>query len=209
MAKEDEHTEKKILKELIAALERAIERGPWQRGLLFQAIGKKLRHLRGRFARELPADSSHSNEENSTLRSDGMKSSPQKSSEEDSLIVYLSLYMNAGDNIQKWEKLLGTLPSSIVTRPIYKNEEDLRAALRPKENKINDAYISVRIRATDLIHPPGNTPPMDRYGHPLLIVRQGAVQSENILTFMHRSGRYLFTDGRLVRQGDQEYPDFF
>lgn len=186
------NTDAKLARKLIDALNTAIETGPWSKGLLFEAIGNKLKLLRDQFQQELDV----SIEEQSPT---SQQNSLSKTGESSWVLAYLSLYIIEGNDIKKWEKLLSNLGSNIVTRPIYKNEEDLLTALRAKETKLNDAYVCVRLRAADIINPPDNMPPVDRFGHELLIVRQGGISSSNIVYFIHNNLRYKFEKQELVR----------
>lgn len=196
---ETKETEIELAKKLIQSLDDAIQKGPWEKGLLFQTIRKKLMSFKEELLQELQLElPEHYLKETRSVASD-FENLP------DYLTVYISLYMSDGMNISKWEKFLLTLSSNFASRPIYKVEEDIRSILRAKENKSNDAYIVAHVKTQDIIPSNATSPPTDKFGHELIVLRQGSVQPRNISQFIHPTGRYLFKDGRLIKQGDQEY----
>lgn len=198
MAKDEStETEIELAKKLIESLDTAIQKGPWDKGLLFQTIGKKLMAFKEELLQELQLELPEHYVSNKKRIPSEYENSP------DYLTVYISLYMTDGMNISKWEKFLNTLSSNFSSRPIYKNEEDIKKVLRAKENKTNDAYIVAHVKIQDLIT--SSQPPTDKLGHELLVLRQGSIHPKNISHFYHSSGFYLFQDGRLIKQGDQEY----
>ncbi len=85
----------------------------------------------------------------------------------------------------------------------------MRALIRSKVHKINEAYIAVYVSKTDII-PPVEKDQIahDRLGHELLKIKEGAIKPENITRFMHATGQYVFKDNQLIKQGELEYMDF-
>ncbi len=196
---EAKETEIELVKKLIDSLDEAIKKGPWEKGLLFQTIGKKLMAFKEELLQELQLELPEHYSKTTKSVASKYENLP------DYLTVYVSIYMTDGMNISKWEKFLTTLSSNFSSRPIYKSEEDIRQVLRTKDNKTNDAYIVAHIKIQDILAPNTPLPPTDKYGHELLVLRQGAIHPHNISQFSHVTGRYIFQDGRLIRQGDQEY----
>lgn len=200
-SQEEPKTDAQLARELLDALDEALKEGLWEQGVLFQTIGKKLRLLRDRIKKDL------CHEKISTTAPSSKR--PNQFFEQSKLIpVYVSLYMVNGNNIQQWEKLLRTLASRTLTRPIYKQEEDVRKALRTKTMKVNDAYTKVYIDPQNILPPSDNNPLRDRHGYELLTLRPRAIKTSNIIEFMHKSGLYLFQKGKLLRQKDQSFLDF-
>ena len=164
LSKDELETSIKILK----TLDEAIANGPWDYNLFFKGIGKKLMDARERFVRELGLEVIPVKKV-PKLRTRVPNCSPE------------SMFPDQaeGANISKWQTVINTLAGYNLTRPVYKSEIDIQEAIRFKEFKQNDAYVAVKIRKDDILKLT-EKPPVDRYGHELLVLREGAVQQENI-----------------------------
>jgi len=189
MASLDDETKANL--EILQALNEAIEKGPWEHNLFFRGIGKKLRDARDRFQRELGLDELLKTEEIQI----NANAADQQYTE-----VYISLYQSEGANMQRWASVIGSLVGHSISRPVYKAEEDIQAAIRAKDYKLNDGYVAARVKSNLILSPYGDKPPLDRFGRELLILREDAVQLENILYFVHVSGRYTLSKGTLIKQ---------
>ncbi len=185
LSKDELQASLKILK----ALDETIATGPWDYNLFFKGIGKQLLEARERFVRELGLEG-HKNGDK------GLADEAEAAFIE----VYVSLYQAEGANISKWQTVVNTLAGYNLTRPVYKNETDVVEAIRSKEFKQNDAYVAVKILKADITQPFTESPPVDRYGHELLVLREGAVRQENISRFVHMSGEYEFRNNTLVKK---------
>lgn len=188
MASLDDETKANL--EILKSLNEAIEKGPWEHNLFFRGIGKKLRDARDRFQRELGLDDLLQSQEAHM----NVVESDQQFTE-----VYISLYQSEGANMQKWASVIGSLVGHSISRPVYKNEDDIQAAIRAKDYKLNDGYVAARVRNVLILKPYGDKQPLDRFGRELLILREDAVQLENILYFVHISGRYMLSKGTLTK----------
>lgn len=189
----DEETKANL--EVLKALNKAIEEGPWEHNLFFQGIGKKLRDLRDRFQDELGL---HEHlEQNNPVQPGAIQGT---TSQNQLIDVYVSLYQAEGANLQKWGVVVNSLVGHSLTRPVYKNEEDIKELIRSKDYKNNDAYVAVRIRLEDIYPPIPDKPLVDRLGHELLVLRDNVIKLENILYFVHVSGRYLLHNRTLIRE---------
>lgn len=189
LSKEEFDASLRVLK----SLDEAIEKGPWEASLLLKGIGKKLREARERFIRNLQLEE-YANKEQIE----------KSNTEEQFILVYISLYQAEGANINKWQSVVNTLAGYNVTRPVYQTEQDVQTAIRTKEFKQNDAYVIVRILKDDIRPYFSEKPPVDRLGHPLLVLREGSIKLENVTEFVHQSGRYLFKNGILIKQQPKE-----
>lgn len=187
MASLDDETKANI--EVLKALDEAIEKGPWEHSPFFKGIGKKLRDLRDKFQQELGLD----NIDIFQLETISIDDSQYTE-------VYVSLYQAEGTNIRKWLSVIVSLAGLVVSRPIYKNEEDIKAAIRAKEYKQNDGYVVVKVLKEDVMPLTDDNPRLDKEGRELLMLREGAIKLQNIIRFVHMSGEYLFTNNTLVKQ---------
>lgn len=191
MASLDEETKANL--EILKALDEAISQGPWEHNLFFQGIGKKLRDLRDKFQQELGLDAASLE----TSQKNTVDLAVQHSQLTE---VYISLYQAEGANIRKWLGVVTSVIGHSVSRPVFKSEIDIQAAIRAKTYKQNDAYIAVKIREEDIMKSPTGQPILDREGRELLMLREGAVKLANIVRFVHLSGDYIFRDGVLIKQ---------
>lgn len=176
---------------VLKALDEAIKNGPWEYNLFFRGIGKKLRDARENLVKKLGLEEYAKEEER--IASEASLTEGQYT------LVYVSLYQAEGANLQKWQSVVNTLAGYNVTRPVYQNEEDIKNAIRAKEFRQNDAYAIVKIRKDDIMPVFADKPPSDRHGHPLLVLREGAIKLENIQQFVHQSGQYTFRNGVLTK----------
>jgi len=118
--------------------------------------------------------------------------------------VYISLYSVAGNDVKAWQPIINSLDGQSVNRPMYKEEKDIIESIKSKQNKINDGYVAIFIRETDIIKKLDEIP-LDRMNHELLAVRQGAIDPDNISRFVHVSGQYRYENKTLVREGAAEF----
>ncbi len=182
---------------ILKALDDAVENGPWDKSLFFMTIGKKLKDIRDNFFSEL--------NEGEDADAVVARSFKELAIEQGLIGVYVSLYLAEGNNITKWQTLLSTITVYSVSRPVYKSELDIKAAIRAKDDKIHDAYIEAWVSPSDIMLPPANKAPVDRYGHELLILKENSIQPKSITEFVHLSGIYQYANGVLVRQGDSGF----
>jgi intracellular multiplication protein IcmQ len=179
----------KILDDLLAL-------GGWQSSIFLRAIGKKLQMIRDDFSSRIMNDPSEKLKITSNLANRAAIRSGQQE-------VFIALYSSDGANIQSWERIVINLPKQMVSRPIYECEEDVTQAVRAKENKINEAYVSIYVSQTDVLFM-GDKTPMDKLGKPLLTLKDKSLSLTNINRFVHLSGIYYYSHGRLLKESHLE-----
>ena len=114
--------------------------------------------------------------------------------------VYIGLYCTDGLNITAWERVVNHLLSQLVSRPVYADEEDLKALLRTKEKPQNEAYVKAYINQTDILELPPERALLDKRGKPRLTLKDRVLSLSNITRFIHHTGAYDFIEGRLIKQ---------
>lgn len=174
------------------ALEDAIEQGPWAASSFLTAIGKKLQDLRDEFLAQVNSPTEDKMKESSLLAT---KMALRNGQQE----IFIALYSFDGTNIQTWERILANLPKQMLSRPIYAKEEDAIALIRSKENKNNEAYVSIFINQGDILVLPSDKIPMDKLGKPLLTLKDKSLSTDNINRFVHESGVYTYSHGRCIK----------
>jgi intracellular multiplication protein IcmQ len=119
--------------------------------------------------------------------------------------VFISLYQSDGYNMKKWAALLEVISDLSASRPIFRQENDVRAVIRVKEQKQNEGYAVVYIYPTVVLPVTKGQTAQDKSGHDFVFVKERALRPENIIYFEHVSGRYLLQEGVLIRQGDSSF----
>jgi intracellular multiplication protein IcmQ len=111
--------------------------------------------------------------------------------------IYISLYQTQGTNLKIWQNMLQSLAKYSITRPVYDDEEHIRELIRSKPEPQRHAYAVVTIKKDGIIDT-GNIS-LDKFSHKLLTLKEGAVQLENIIEFVHANDkRYIFLRNLLV-----------
>lgn len=195
----DELTEQQT-QAILKALDEAIETGPWEESNFLRVIGKNLRSIRNDFANRIGSDVKEQQEKLKTESHLANRVALRTGQQE----VFIGLYSTEGNNLQAWERILANLPRQMISRPIYPNEEDVKYLIKSKENKINEAYVAVYINQNDILEMPPDKIPKDRFGKPLLSLKDRSLSLDNINRFVHLSGVYRYIKGRLVKNSQME-----
>ena len=177
---------------LLKAFDDALEQGPWAASGFLQVIGRSLLEIRNGFANRMDASSQRNADAAASIASRMALRSDQKK-------IYIVLYSFDGSNLKSWERIVTNLPRQIISRPIYSEEDDVVAIIKTKENKINEAYVSIYINESDILQMPSDKLPLDKLGKQLLTLKDRSLKLDNIDCFVHQSGRYQFSQGRLIK----------
>lgn len=184
-------TELKAKRELIQILDDVLAEGVWTGSLFLEASGKKIKALRDRLVQDFNLEQGNNNVIEQT--------SATNTQTKDNVLVYIALYQATGLNIKKWESMLNAIGNFSAGRPIYRNEEDVQAFIRAKESAQNDGYAAIYINQKDILAMPSNKQLLDRSGKELVMVKDGAIKSENIIYFVHSTGQYTLKSGILIK----------
>jgi len=177
---------------ILKALNEAIDSGPWDKSSFLRVIGKNLTQIRDDFISLLGAKSQSQLKAESHLANRiALRSGQQE--------IYVSLYSADGSNIQSWEKIVANLPRQMISRPIYADEEDIKAILKAKENKMNEAYVAIYINQTDILPLSPDKASFDKLGKALLSLKDKTISLDNISRFVHHTGVYQFERGQLIK----------
>ncbi len=192
---EDDSNEKAAFLKLVSTLESALKEGPWDKGLLLQAMGKKLRD----FHKELTASGKHwLDEEQEKMEHSAQTPKKVIAPREGMELVYISLYCSNGAQLERWESILHTLAASIISRPIYAKETDIKENIAQKKTPANEGYCAVWIDKSEITKPFTGESPRDKLGHELLVLKRGSIDLNHIQYFVHQDKRYTYEAGRLV-----------
>lgn len=177
---------------ILKALNDAIDQGPWEESNFLRAIGKNLCKIRDDFSNQVNADEIRKSKVIAQLAQHASLRADQKE-------IFIALYSSEGTKLQSWERILINLPKQMIARPIYADEADVKAIIRTKQNKHNEAYVSLRINQSDILQLPPDKIPVDKLGKPLLTLKDRSLNLDNINQFVCSSGTYQFLHGRLVK----------
>lgn len=178
---------------IVNALDKAIEDGPWEQSNFLRAVGKNLNDIRENFVNQLSTRTKAQIQAETHLAHRMALRTEQQE-------VYISLYSADGSNLQSWERIVANLPRQMISRPIYANEEHVKASIKAKENKLNEAYIAIYINKTDIIPLHPDKALSDKFGNALLTLKDKTLDLENISRFIHLSGVYQFNRGHLIKE---------
>jgi intracellular multiplication protein IcmQ len=177
---------------ILKALNDALEQGPWDESNFLRAIGRKLSDVRDRFVEHLNRPGSETAKKETQLAHQMALRTNQK-------LIFVALYSYEGAHLLSWERILMNLPKQMVSRPIYAVEDDVKDMIKIKENKNNEAYLSLYIDQSDILPLSADKTPLDKLGKPLLVLKNKSLHPENYHLFVHTSGTYHYHQGRLVK----------
>ncbi|WP_058533113.1 Dot/Icm secretion system protein IcmQ [Legionella saoudiensis] len=178
---------------ILQALDEAINNGPWDESNFLRAIGKNLNDIRENFANQLGTRTKAQIQAETQLANRMALRSGQQE-------VFVSLYSADGSNIQSWERIVANLPRQMISRPIYAAEEHVKEIIKTKENKINEAYLGIFINQNSVIPLPPDKALTDKLGNQLLTLKDRTLDLDNISRFVHVSGVYHYSRGRLLKE---------
>ncbi|ASQ45258.1 Dot/Icm secretion system protein IcmQ [Legionella clemsonensis] len=183
---------------ILKALDDAIAEGPWEESNFLRVIGKNLREIRQNFADRIGSTTELPQSNVAANRGEGavLQSGQQE--------IFVGLYSTEGNSVQAWERILANLPRQIISRPIYTNEQDVKNFIKSKENRINEAYVVAYVNESDVLQMAPDKAPVDRFGRPLLTLKDRSLNLDNIVRFVHLSGVYRYVKGRLIKNSSIE-----
>ena len=177
---------------VLQALNEAIEQGPWDESNFLRVIGRNLRDIRDGFIKKIEMrDPVNQGIPSHLIKQMALRHGQQK--------IYVALYSSDGSNIGAWERIIANLPHQMISRPIYANEADVKAMIKSKENKRNEAYVAIYITPQDILPLPVDKMPVDKLGKKMLTIKDRTLHLDGLDCFVHQSGVYRYTQGRLVK----------
>ena len=179
-------------KKTLQALDEALSAGPWNETSFIVVVGKKLKLLRDDLAAKIAKF-----EEDETSAPEYVAHRAHLSASHK--LVFVSLYSIEGINIGSWERIIDNLQRQIVSRPVYAQEEDVQNIIKTKDKKINEAYVSLYIAQADILELPADKIPLDKLGKPMMVLKDNAINLQNIEYFYHITGKYRYSHGHLAK----------
>lgn len=186
----DQLTDEQI-SSVIKTLNEAIEKGPWDKSNFLRVIGKNLTGIRDDFLEKSGAGA--------TLSKAKAEAAQQAITSGEQQEIFVSLYSVNGSDLFTWERIIANLPRQMISRPIYANEEDVQNSIKQKENKVNEGYVGIYVKKTDILVLHQDKTAFDKLGKELLNLKDKTLFLENITRFVHATGVYRFERNRLVK----------
>lgn len=181
----------KLSNEIVKELEKLLSTGDWEKSLFLRTMAKRIGNIRDD-AQELVEDLMEEEDENSPANDKNSYAARGGYTK-----VYISLYQADGGNLQVWQNMLKSLAKYSINRPIYANEEHVKAMIRSKSDAIRHAYVIIAIKADSIIK--SEFQQTDNLGHPLLTLKEHSIETDNIISFVHANKKvYVFHENKLI-----------
>jgi Dot/Icm secretion system protein IcmQ len=190
-----ESPEIRIGKQLVKILDGALKESCWDSSLFLRNAKNQLKALL-REANTLVGEDQSSA---SVLGKDGRPQALQ--TKEGYIKVYILLYQLDSNNLRSWLSLVKSLIEYNVNRPTYREEQYIQELIRSKKEIDRYGYAIINVKEGDMYY--FEKQPVDPFGHEILVLKEKAIKSENIIEFVHANKRrYVLKESELVYIGD-------
>lgn len=181
-----------LKQEILSAFDKALTHDCWNKGLLFQTTAKNLRELREYVNKELAVlDETEKEIDSHHVKVQGLL-------DKGYVPVFISLHQAEGAKMDSWVAAIKTLVHHNITRPVYRDEQQMQAMIRHRMHPKREGYVVAYVKKGDILPPYAGKVTHDKLGYELLTLRDGCIAIEHIIEFIHDNKRYVFRDGKLV-----------
>ena len=159
-------------------------------------IGDKFRFIRDRL------QALFSRVDENIIQSQSINEQTNHEMSADEKLVYVYLYNTQGILLKTWMKMLNpkVFYEYSVNRPIYAEKSQIESFIRNKPNKSQHAYLTIVVKANDIVKTTEAEPLKDAIGNPLIKVKEGSLHVERLISFTYDKHDYkLCENGELVR----------
>lgn len=175
-------------RKLVNIIDGLLEKGDWDASLFLRTSKKRLEELR---AEACKVSTGVTNDQSQSFVL--FKKPPAPGSVQ----IFISVYQFAAKSLNDWQSSLKSLVGHSVTRPAYRNEEEVQKSIRTSADINRYGYAIVNVKESDIYKV--DPVPVDALGTPILTLAENAIKLENIVGFVHANKeRYSFQDGKLV-----------
>lgn len=185
---EENNQDRQILKRFIEIVDETLGACDWQGTHLLRSMEKKIKGLR---EEAIQLDSQ--------LKEEGMVQSMGFSNVSLSGFetVYISVFLQDFNDLRKWERTLKSITDYSVTRPVYKEEDQIKEMIRGRPDPNKEGYIAVMVKKEDIVKGVAGKAATDKLGFELLNIKEGGVKPAGIQRFVLGEKSYEFVDGSL------------
>lgn len=180
---------------LLKTIDTLIEEGEWESSLFLRNILKRLQALRERIHTELGVHPD--SKKVARIGREFFDIQNRFKEQEGHRRVYISLYQAESNRLDLWYLSIKRLVGHSVSRPIYGSREDVENMIRSRQSK-NDGYVEVWVKEADILPPAEGIPAQDRWGRPLLSLREGGFLLKNVVEFVLDGKEYHLTEKGLI-----------
>lgn len=178
---------------ILKALNDSIENGPWDKSNFLRVIGKGLEGIRDDYLNQLNGQQIQEKKaEDRAAASKIVKEGEQE--------IFVSVYCFGGTSLQSWERIILNLPRQMISRPVYADEQSVVNLIKSKENRLNEAYLAITVNQSDILQLAEDKIPYDKFGKPLLALKDRSLNLDKISRFVHNGISYNYQNGRLINQ---------
>lgn len=179
--------------QIIENLDVLIENKNWENSLALKVVQSRIVTYRDSLSQEIQEY------ESQAAQDAGSSSSDEAVLPDGQTAIFICLYKSFGDDIAQWEKTLARFSGHVLGRPIYATEAAAAKFISGKENREPEGYIEIWIGKDMIIDMPPSRMLYDKFGSPLLTLKQGGLSAKQIQYFTSGTGkRYRFKDDKLV-----------
>lgn len=115
------------------------------------------------------------------------------------IMVYIHVYHAQGGRLNNWLSLVRLVGTACASRPIYKDEEAVKAILDRRGMPETEGYLAVKVQAGNVLEVPDDRRMVDGLGQPLLALKSGALKPSCICYFVHgHYGTYRYVKDDFV-----------
>lgn len=111
---------------------------------------------------------------------------------DDEMYIYIYLFNANGRNAISWRQLLASraLIDHSINRPIYAKENCVEELIRSKATPEQHAYVKAIVKKADVLMLEEESILRDKLGHPIIRIKHGALNVDNVIEFMHQGVAY-------------------
>ncbi len=175
---------------IISEFDKAIDSNIWDKNSLLKKHKKKLQLLKDKFVSEIDIDNYMKKEKNLSNKKPKNRTGQLK--------IFISLYNPEDDNLEKWFLVIQGVINSVITRPVYRVEDDIKSVINSGDESAHEGYIVVYVNNSDLINAQDTNVPHDDLGNELSVLRDNCIKKDNIIAFVHNAQSYALKEKKLI-----------
>lgn len=112
--------------------------------------------------------------------------------------IFIYLYTSDGKKIDSWQRLIANLDKQYISRPIYQDEVHAQHAVFHAPIFSNAGYVAVWVEKKFINSFSIDEMQKDKFGHPLVSLKDRAIQLEKIDYFWNNYAAYHQSNGKLI-----------
>ncbi|NQY41758.1 MAG: Dot/Icm secretion system protein IcmQ [Legionellales bacterium] len=176
--------------DIISAFDKAITNHVWNKHALLKKYKDKLQYLKDTFVKEIDIENYMANENGYRDKKEINRTGQLK--------VFISLYNPDGGDLDKWSQIIHGIVENVISRPVYRVEDDIKSAITSQNKQENEGYVIVYVNNIDLIDNSKSNESQDSLGNELSFLRKNCIKKDNIVEFVYDSQHYVIKEKKLI-----------